>query len=183
MNCNRLVKLSKYLSFILRHHPQSIGLALDDEGWADIDELLAKAKANGKTIDHATLIHVVETNDKKRFTISEDGRRIRAAQGHSIKVVLGLEPKEPPSTLFHGTATKFLESILKNGLQPKSRQQVHLSTTKETALKVGQRHGKAVILKIDANKMYQQGLKFYQADNGVWLTDHVPVEFLSPLSV
>ena len=170
--------LSKYLSFILRHQPQSIGLDLDEKGWADTEDLIDKAAANGKTFDYEILLRVVETNKKKRFTLSDDGRKIRAAQGHSIDIQLGLEPKEPPVALYHGTATRFLESILKSGLQPQSRQQVHLSATEETARKVGQRHGKAVVLKIEALLMSQQGFKFYKADNGVWLTDRVPPDFL-----
>jgi len=171
--------LSKYLSFILRHQPQSIGLILDEQGWASVDELLEKAKFSGKSLDHATLLRVVETNEKKRFTLSQDGRRIRAAQGHSINISLNLKPKEPPANLYHGTATRFLDSILAHGLLPQSRQQVHLSLTKETAKKIGQRHGKAVILKLEALCMHQQGFKFFLADNGVWLTDHVPPEFLA----
>jgi putative RNA 2'-phosphotransferase len=174
--------LSKYLSFILRHQPQSIGLTLDEKGWANTEDLIEKATANGKVFNYETLLRVVETNKKKRFTLSDDGRKIRAAQGHSIDINLGLEPKEPPAVLYHGTATRFLDSILKVGLQPQSRQQVHLSTTEETARNVGQRHGKAVVLKIEALLMYQQGFKFFKADNGVWLTDHVPPEFLASLS-
>lgn len=182
MTKQSLNDISKYLSFILRHQPQSIGLILDEQGWASIDELLEKAKASGKDIDHATLLRVVETNKKKRFTLSEDGRKIRAAQGHSINISLNLKPKEPPAILYHGTATRFLDSILAQGLHPQSRQQVHLSLTKETAIKVGQRHGKAVVLKIEALRMHQQGFKFFLADNGVWLTDQVPPDFFTIVS-
>jgi len=177
-----LSDLSRYLSFVLRHQPQSIGLILDEKGWANIEELIEKATASGKAIDRATLLRVVETNEKKRFTLSADGRRIRAAQGHSIKITLDLKPKEPPVVLYHGTATRFLESISKYGLKPQSRQHVHLSIDEETARKVGQRHGKVVVLRIEALRMYQQGFEFFEADNGVWLTDHVVPEFLAPSS-
>jgi putative RNA 2'-phosphotransferase len=128
------------------------------------------------------MLHVVKTSDKKRFSISTDGLRIRAAQGHSVSVDLGLPPQAPPPVLFHGTATRFIDSILREGLEPQDREQVHLSTDEATARRVGQRHGKAAILKIDALRMHAQGFKFYLADNGVWLTDQVPPEFLVPSS-
>ena len=174
------VRLSKFLSLLLRHNPGKIGLALDPEGWASVDELIEKANAAGKRFDRKDLLHVVATNDKKRFSLSADGRRIRAAQGHSVSVELGLPPKEPPPVLYHGTATRFVESILSEGLTPQSRQQVHLSADEATALRVGQRHGKPHIFRVDTGAMHVKGFKFYQADNGVWLTDHVPPEFLAP---
>ena len=174
------VKLSKFLSLVLRHEPGKIGLVLDPEGWTSVDELIEKANAAGKKFGRKELLHVVATNDKKRFSLSADGLRIRAAQGHSISVELGLPPKEPPPVLYHGTATRFVESILSEGLTPQSRQQVHLSLDEATALRVGQRHGKPYIFKVDTGAMHAEGFKFYQADNGVWLTDHVPPEFLAP---
>jgi putative RNA 2'-phosphotransferase len=172
-------KLSKFLSLILRHKPDAVGLSLDAQGWAPIAELIAKCSRAGTRFTREELLEVVESSEKKRFTVSEDGRRIRAAQGHSVDVELGLAPTEPPDKLFHGTATRFLDSIFAEGLSPKSRQQVHLSVDAATALRVGQRHGKPVILSVEALRMHQQGHAFCRADNGVWLTDHVPPAFLS----
>jgi putative RNA 2'-phosphotransferase len=173
------VQLSKFLSFVLRHKPDAIGLVLDAEGWAGIDDLIAKGNAAGTRFGRDELFDVVATSDKKRFSISPDGLRIRAAQGHSVSVELGLAPQEPPPVLYHGTATRFVEAILAEGLKPQSRQQVHLSLDEVTAHRVGQRHGKPVIFKVDAARMHAQGFKFFVADNGVWLTDEVPPEFLS----
>lgn len=171
-----LATISKFLSFVLRHKPESIGLAMDPEGWADVDELIAKADI---PITRALLVETVEKNDKKRFALSADGQSIRANQGHSIAVDLGLKAVEPPQTLFHGTATRFLESIRAQGLRPQNRRYVHLSGNRETATKVGQRHGKPVILTIPALTLHTQGHAFYQAENGVWLTDAIPAEALS----
>ena len=171
-------QLSKFLSLILRHKPDAIGLELDSQGWANIEQLIDKAHAAGTTFDRTELLHVVETSDKKRFSVSADGLRIRAAQGHSVSVELGLSPKEPPPVLFHGTATRFVEAILQQGLKPQARQQVHLSLDKATARRVGARHGKPHIFEIDALAMHASGFQFYLADNGVWLTDQVPPEFL-----
>lgn len=176
------VQLSKFLSFVLRHKPESIGLTLDSQGWASIDELIAKSDAAGTRLNREDLQHVVETSDKKRFSVSADGQRIRAAQGHSVSVELGLSPQEPPPLLYHGTATRFVDAILAEGLKPQSRQQVHLSADEATAHRVGQRHGKSAILKVDALRMHAKGFQFFLADNGVWLTDHVPPEFLAPSS-
>lgn len=175
-----LVKVSKFLSLILRHKPEEIGLPLDAEGWADIEELLRLANQRGKRLTRSVLAEVVAGNDKKRFVISEDGLRIRAQQGHSISIDLGLTPQRPPALLFHGTATRFLESILRQGLVPGSRQHVHLSRDEATAVKVGQRHGKPVVLRIVAGTMFEQGHVFYLSGNGVWLTEHVPPAFIEP---
>jgi putative RNA 2'-phosphotransferase len=171
--------LSRFLSFILRHAPQSIGLTLDAQGWADIDTLLAKAAAGGRPFDRAALAAVVEQNDKKRFTLSADGCRIRAAQGHSVDVDLGLAPTAPPPTLYHGTATRFLGAVMAEGLKPGSRQKVHLSADQATARAVGRRHGKPVVLRIDTERMRDEGHEFWQAENAVWLTDSVPPRFLA----
>lgn len=176
------VKLSKFLSFVLRHKPDAIGLTLDPQGWTSIDELLAKSNAPGTWFSREDLLQIVATSDKKRFSLSEDGQRIRAAQGHSVTVELSQAPQEPPSILYHGTATRFVDSILSEGLRPQSRQQVHLSADEVTAHSVGQRHGKPAILKVEALRMHTKGFKFFLADNGVWLTDQVPPEFLSPSS-
>lgn len=176
------VQLSKFISYILRHKPDSIGLTLDLQGWAVIDELIDKGNASGTTFSRADLLKLVEGSDKKRFSISDDGQRIRAAQGHSVAVELGLMPQEPPNVLYHGTATRFVSSILVDGLKPQSRQHVHLSSDETTAHHVGQRHGKPAILKIEALCMHVKGFKFFLADNGVWLADYVPPEFLVPVS-
>lgn len=175
-------KTSKFLSYILRHKPEAIDLELDEQGWANIDELIDKSNNSGEIsgLSKELIQEVVDTSDKQRFIISEDGTKIRANQGHSIKVDLQLEPIEPPEFLYHGTATRFLDSILKEGLKPQQRQHVHLSQDIETATAVGQRYGKPVILKIKAQLMYEQGFKFYQAKNGVWLTNTVSTGFLEP---
>jgi putative RNA 2'-phosphotransferase len=173
------VKLSKFLSFVLRHNPDEIGLTLSADGWANIDELVEKANTAGTIFARADLLGVVASSDKKRFSLSADGLSIRAAQGHSVSVELGLPPQEPPSILYHGTATRFVEAILAEGLKPQARQQVHLSADEATAERVGQRHGKPHIFKVDAGGMHAKGLKFCRADNGVWLTDHVPPEYLA----
>jgi len=172
-------QLSKFLSLVLRHKPDTIGLMLDAQGWASIDELLAKSIATGTRFSREDLLQIVATSDKKRFSLSEDGQRIRAAQGHSVPVALGLAPQEPPSTLYHGTAARFVDSILSEGLRPQARQYVHLSANEAIAHQVGQRHGKPVILKVEALRMHAKGFKFFLADNSVWLTDQVPPEFLA----
>jgi putative RNA 2'-phosphotransferase len=174
-----LKELSKFLSFVLRHKPDSIGVVLDSQGWVSVDELIAKSHASATRFTREDLLRVVETSEKKRFTLSADAQMIRAAQGHSVAVDLELTPKEPPAILYHGTATRFLDSILVEGLNAKSRQQVHLSFDSATAKLVGQRHGRPAVLKVDARSMHAQGFKFFQADNGVWLVDHVPPKFLT----
>jgi putative RNA 2'-phosphotransferase len=172
------VRLSRFISYVLRHKPDSIGLTLDSQGWASIDELIEKSNAGGTVFGRVDLLKMVDGNDKKRFSLSKDGQRIRAAQGHSVTVELGLVAQEPPHVLYHGTATRFVSSILADGLKPQSRQQVHLSADETTAQRVGQRHGKPAILTVEAHLMHAEGFKFFLADNGVWLTDHVPPAFL-----
>lgn len=175
----RHIEISKFLSYVLRHEPQVIGLALDREGWADIAALIAGAKQTGRELDEALIRAIAESSDKKRFAISEDGLRIRAVQGHSTgSVAIAYVDKVPPEFLYHGTTTRFLESILKEGLKPGERQHVHLSEDVQTATAVGQRYGKPVVLKIEALRMYQQGFKFYQAENGVWLTPACPPDWI-----
>jgi putative RNA 2'-phosphotransferase len=173
-----MTKISKFLSLVLRHNPGAIGLHLDGQGWAEVEELLARATAHGNGFTLDELHEVVAGNDKKRFTLSEDGSRIRAAQGHSVKVELALPPASPPEILWHGTATRFLTSILHEGLTPQSRQHVHLSAEWATAVAVGRRHGKPVVLKVQAAQMAAAGFTFWQAANGVWLCDRVPPEYL-----
>jgi len=169
---------SKFLSLVLRHQPEAIGITLDVEGWANIPELIAAAANNGKLLDHNLIQAVVTTSDKKRFAISEDGLRIRAVQGHSTETVdINYAEKVPPEFLYHGTATRFIESIRNQGLLPGSRQYVHLSQDEQTALAVGQRHGKPIVLRIEALRMHEQGVKFFQAENSVWLVELVPAAF------
>jgi putative RNA 2'-phosphotransferase len=184
MTSKVLNKTSKFLSFVLRHKPDVIGLELDANGWANINELINKGNASGEVsnLDRAFIQNVVDTSDKKRFIISEDGEHIRANQGHSINVDLQLKPVTPPEFLYHGTATRFLDSILQEGLRPQQRQYVHLSTDIETATAVGQRYGKPVILKIKALLMHEQGFTFYLSENGAWLTDSVPKAYIATQS-
>ncbi len=175
-----LIKTSKFFSYVLRHKPEAINLYLDDHGWAYIDELIEKAKkSNGLPIlDYSLVSTVVETSDKNRFSISEDGKRIRANQGHSIKADLQLTPQQALDVLYHGTALRFLESIKKEGLKPGQRQHVHLSADIETARQVGQRYGKPIVLTVNAKAMYQQGHNFFLSQNGVWLADIVLPGFI-----
>jgi putative RNA 2'-phosphotransferase len=173
-----LVRTSKFLSLVLRHDPGRIGLTLDPAGWADVDELLAAAAAAGVRLDRSTLERVVRENDKQRFALSPDGARIRANQGHSIPVELGLAPRDPPEHLFHGTALHNLESIRRNGLQAGKRTHVHLSRDPATAHRVGQRHGRPVVLTVAAGAMHRHGHVFLRSENGVWLTAGVPPAFI-----
>ncbi len=172
-------QLSKFLSLVLRHDPATIGLTLDEAGWADVDELLAKLSKSGKAISRQQLEQVVAENDKQRFRFNEAGTRIRANQGHSIEVDLALQAQSPPAVLYHGTATRFLDAIRQEGLTRQSRQHVHLTADQATAHKVGQRHGKPVILVVDATAMARDGYLFYRSDNGVWLTGQVPTAYLT----
>lgn len=166
--------VSKFLSYVLRHEPQAIGLTLDSEGWTNVDALVAAAVQHGHTLDRALIEQVVATSDKKRFALSPDGSSIRAVQGHSTaSVAISFEERVPPAVLYHGTAERFLESIRREGLKPGERQYVHLSEDVKTTTAVGQRYGKPVVLVIDAKAMHDQGHPFYQAENGVWLTLHV----------
>ncbi|KAB8185238.1 RNA 2'-phosphotransferase [Lysobacter maris] len=175
-----LIRTSKFLSLVLRHEPGKIGLQLDPQGWADIDELLRCMRPHHR-IDRALLQRVVEGNNKQRFAISDDGLRIRTNQGHSITVDLALAPCEPPAQLFHGTATRFLDSIREQGLLRGARHHVHLSADRDTATAVGRRHGKVVVLSVDAGRMHAECHRFHRSDNGVWLTETVPPGFLGNL--
>jgi len=178
LNEKQTKRISKFLSLVLRHKPETIGLTLDENGWTDVNALLEKLKANGKDIDFKTLQYVVENNSKKRFAFNDTQDQIRANQGHSIKIDLGYEPVEPPETLYHGTAERFLDSIFKTGLEKRNRHHVHMSGDLDTASKVGVRHGKLVILEVLSKAMYKDGYHFYISDNKVWLTDTVPPQYL-----
>lgn len=172
-------KISKFLSLVLRHRPEVIGLGLDENGWTTVEHLLTQMNENGRAIDLKILEEVVANNDKKRFAFNEDKTKIRASQGHSIKVNLGYEAIEPPETLFHGTATRFVNSIRKQGIITKGRHQVHLSKDQKTATTVGARHGVPVVLIVQSSEMQKDGYLFYQSENGVWLTNHVPTQYIS----
>lgn len=174
-----IVDTSKLLSYVLRHLPDSIGLSLDAHGWADVDALLACLRAHGKPLDRALLERVVANNDKQRFAFSPDGARIRASQGHSVAVDLALEPSAPPPVLYHGTASRFVKSIMATGLHAGARRHVHLSSDVQTATRVGMRHGFPVVLRVDAARMQANGILFYRSDNGVWLTGAVAPRYLS----
>lgn len=180
----QLTELSKFLSYILRHEPQSIGLQLDTEGWANIEEFISLAAKAGKQFDRESLHQIVDTSDKKRFNISTDGLSIRAAQGHSsAQVNITYKSVTPPAVLYHGTATRFLESIRAQGLLPGQRHYVHLSESVETASQVGERYGKLHLLVVDCARMSAACHEFYLAENNVWLTKQVPAEYISDYRV
>ena len=171
-------RTSKFLSLVLRHQPELIGIELDAAGWVFVDELLRACRARGHEITPDELREVVASSDKQRFSFSEDGRRIRANQGHSVRVELGYSPSVPPDVLFHGTVEKFIPSIRAGGLKKGDRHHVHLSPDEETARNVGQRRGKPVILKVESGRMHREGHQFFLSTNGVWLIEYVPPEYL-----
>lgn len=176
MNKTERVKISKFLSLILRHKPEEIDLVLDKNGWANVNDIIDKYKE--LNLDFNIIKKIVDTSEKKRFQLSEDQSKIRASQGHSIPVDLDLQNVDPPEILYHGTATRFIESIKKNGLCSKERNHVHLTHDIKTAMEVGKRYGKPIILIIKATEMYKQGMQFYLSENDVWLTNNVPVKFI-----
>lgn len=178
---SELTAISKFISLVLRHEPERIGLTLDPAGWASVDDLLAKAAGAGRVVSRDCLHEIVATSDKQRFALSEDGLRIRANQGHSIEIELGLPAVAPPDVLYHGTATRFTDSILRSGLDRRDRHHVHLTQSLDTAISVGQRYGVPLVLRIDARRMAQLGHEFRRSANGVWLVAHVPPEFLEVL--
>ncbi len=179
MNNDRVTKLSKYLSYHLRHAPQELGLTLEPGGWVRVADLLQATKP--KTLTRNELEQVVSTCPKQRFSFDETGEKIRANQGHSVEVDLRLEPMGPPEILYHGTAGKAVEIILVSGLEKMARHHVHLSADLNTARTVGSRRGKPVIFQVDAAGMDRDGFIFYRSDNNVWLTDRVPAGYLKPL--
>ncbi|MEU0582221.1 RNA 2'-phosphotransferase [Streptomyces sp. NPDC006132] len=176
MDERRTVKVSKYLSQHLRHQPERIGLVLDEGGWVEIDALIAAAAAHGFRFTRDELDHVVAANDKRRFAVK--GTRIRASQGHSVEVDLGLPPATPPADLYHGTVARALDAIRAEGLRPMNRHAVHLSPDRETATRVGARRGRPVVLEVDAAAMHRDGHVFHVSANGVWLTQGVPPGYL-----
>jgi len=175
----RATRVSKYLSLVLRHDPAAAGVMLDAEGWVSVDELLAGAARHSFPFTFAELEEVVHTNDKQRFALTADAQRIRANQGHSVSVELNLKQETPPELLYHGTVERFLSSIMAKGLEKRARQHVHLSPDIVTASRVGSRRGQPVILKIAAGSMHSAGFSFFRSANGVWLTDHVPPQYIS----
>ena len=178
MTDKEMTKKSKFLSLVLRHEPERLGLKLDESGWTSVDELLQAINKQAFPFTRAELDEVVTNNSKKRFAFSEDGQRIRANQGHSIEVDLQLAPQTPPEILYHGTATRFLDAIRKEGLKKMDRHDVHLSAETKMTLQVGGRHGKPALLTIRAGEMHRAGFLFRLTPNGVWLVDHVPPQFI-----
>jgi len=178
MNEQQRTNASKLLSLVLRHKPEAIGLRLDAEGWADVEELLRCLTTYNAPLASEELQELVQTNSKQRFAFNEDYSRIRANQGHSIAVDLQLAVQEPPEYLYHGTVSEFILAIKNEGLRKMDRQHVHLSTDITTAERVAMRRGKPVILTIQSREMYRNNLSFYLSDNGVWLTDAVPVNYI-----
>ena len=174
------VKASRFLALVLRHKPEKAGVSLDEHGWASVDELVAGVAAK-RPFTREMLEEIVATDSKGRYSFNEDHTLIRANQGHSVDVDVELERAEPPATLYHGTAKRFLSSIMSRGLVPMSRLYVHLSLDEDTAIRVGSRHGHPVVLKVDACAMSEDGFEFYLSKNGVWLTKHVPPQYLSLL--
>ena len=171
-------RISKRLSLHLRHNPQGLGITLEDGGWVDVAKLLDAFSKKHFAVSLEDLQEVVRDNDKQRFGFDESGTKIRAHQGHSAEVDLELEPRTPPHKLYHGTAQHSLEPILKEGLKSMKRQHVHLSTNIKTMMQVAGRHGKPVLLEIDAKTMHEAGHSFYQSDNGIWLADAVPNDYI-----
>jgi putative RNA 2'-phosphotransferase len=181
VNDKRRVSVSKFISKYLRHAPHEIGLTLGDGGWVPVPDLLTAAARHRFPITREELEEVVRTCEKQRFALDHASDLIRANQGHSVDVELKLEPLTPPAELFHGTATRFRDAILAAGLIKMSRQHVHLSADLPTAVAVGKRHGRPTVFALDTMSMHRDGHLFYRAANGVWLTDHVPPQYLREL--
>lgn len=170
-------KLSKFISLVLRHNPAAANVVLDEHGWADVEALLDGIRNTGRQIDMDTLEEIVAADNKQRYSFNQDKTLIRANQGHSVAVDVELKEQEPPEFLYHGTASRFLDSIEREGLKPMGRLYVHLSKDTETARTVGKRHGSPVILKVHSREMYRDGCRFYLSENGVWLTKKVEVKY------
>ncbi len=175
--------LSKFLSLILRHNPEAAYIQLDEHGWVEVDQLISGIKKSGKKINRDILEEIVRTDNKQRYSFNEDRTLIRANQGHSVPVDVELKEQEPPKILYHGTAERFYNSIKAEGLKPMGRLYVHLSKDIETAINVGKRHGKPIVLKIFSGRMYQDGKVFYLSANGVWLTKKVDIKYIEQINV
>lgn len=176
---DQLKQISKILSLVVRHQPEYLDIKLDNSGWADVTEIIAAMNRKGILVNQTIIEEVVKLNDKQRFVLNSDHSLIRANQGHSVEVDLELKPVVPSDELFHGTTDKFIDSIFASGLQKQDRHHVHLCENIQTAIAVGSRRGKPVLIKIDAATMYREGFSFYVSPNGVWLTDEVPADYLS----
>lgn len=183
MNTNNHKRISKFLSLVLRHKPEKIGITLDKAGWTPVTELLTQINKSGLSVDFEILKEVVANNPKKRFSFNESLELIRANQGHSVQVDLGYESQVPPTILYHGTTIRFQEAIRAEGLKKMSRHHVHLSEELDTATSVGKRHGKLLMLEVLADQMHRDGHSFFKSQNGVWLTDHVPAKYLEFVSI
>ncbi|MCI9976514.1 RNA 2'-phosphotransferase [Clostridioides difficile] len=171
-------KLSVFISLILRHKPETIGIKLDNYGYADVNELIGNINSTGRNINMEILEQIVKEDNKQRYSFNEDRSKIRANQGHSIKVNVELKELRPPKCLYHGTTIRFLDNIKKEGIVRKSRLYVHLSNGIDTAIKVGKRHGIPIVLKVNTEKMYEDGYKFYLSENNVWLCEHIPFKYV-----
>lgn len=173
-----LIRVSKFLSFVLRHQPEAIDLELDSGGWAYIDDLVEKSAESRRPLTAELIREVVEKDEKQRYALSDDGQKVRARYGHSIPIDLGIDPVEPPEILYHGTASRHLGPIHMNGIVRGGRQYVHLSPDIETATEVGRRHGQPVVLEVMAGEMHRDGIQFYPTESGIWLTHDVPPKYI-----
>jgi putative RNA 2'-phosphotransferase len=178
MTPKETIRTSKFLSLVLRHEPERVGLQLDEAGWVAVDALLEAVNRHGVSLARKQLDHIVASSEKQRFAFSDDGLRIRANQGHSVEVELGYAPATPPDLLYHGTPEKFVAAIRREGLLKMERHHVHLSVDKATTLQVGARRGRPVLLTIRAGDMHRAGHVFYRSANNVWLVDDVPPKFI-----
>ena len=167
-------KTSKYIAYLLRHNPSAAELPMDENGWVEVRMLIEGVCKTGRQLDIETLTEIVETDEKQRFSFNEDGSKIRANQGHSLRVDVEMKELAPPAVLYHGTAEKYLASIREKGILKQTRNYVHLSKNPETAQRVGKRHGTSVVLQVDAQKMHKDGYRFFLSANGVWQIEHVP---------
>jgi len=181
MNDEKTLKnIGKHLAYLLRHHPEDAGLNMDEHGWVSVDDLIAGVNEYSPYyLDYGILDEIVATDSKQRYSYSDDKEYIRANQGHSINVDVELDEAEPPDVLWHGTATQFVDAIKQEGLNPQSRLYVHLSDDLDTAIAVGQRHGRPFVFEVDSRAMHEDGYTFFLSRNGVWLTEEVPPEYLS----
>ncbi len=173
-----LTSLGKFISLILRHKPETIGIELDERGWADVNELIAGVQKTSPDFNMEVLEEIVRSNSKQRYSFNDDHTKIRANQGHSIQVDVELKEETPPAILYHGTGEKSVASIQEQGLLPQSRLYVHLSKDKSTAINVGSRHEKPVFFTVQSGSMHEEGYKFFLSENGVWLTKNVPQKYL-----